>query len=50
MVVRRQIKKNFKKNDLMTIFEKIREIHGYKDEYFQFEVETLKDGVGLSEK
>ena len=50
MVVRRQIKKKFKKNDSMTSFEKIREIRGYQDENFRFEVKTLKDGVRLSEK
>ena len=34
----------------MTSFEKIREIRGYQDENFGFEVKTLKDGVRLSEK
>ena len=34
----------------MTSFEKIREIRGYQDENFRFEVEMLKDGVGLTEK
>ena len=50
MVVRRQIKKKFKTNDSMMSFEKIREIRGYQDENFRFEVKTLKDGVRLSEK
>ena len=34
----------------MTSFEKIREIRGYQDEKFRFEVKTLKDSVRLSEK
>ena len=45
MVVRRQIKKKFEINDSMTSFEKIREIHGYQDENFRFEVKMLKKTV-----